>query len=71
MCGDPGYNTYNADAFTVGDKLSNTGHLKFLVTESDIVMEYIKAVLPKDEVVQGKNGNSVYKWSLINRKKLS
>lgn len=71
MCGDPGYNTYNAEAFTVGDKLSNTGHLKFLVTERDIVMEYIKAVLPKDEVLQGKNGNSVYKWSLINRKKLS
>lgn len=71
MCGDPGYNTYNAEAFTVGDKLSNTGHLKFSVTEKDIMMEYIKAVLPNDEAVQGKNGNIVYKWSIINKKKLS
>lgn len=71
MCGDPGYNAYNSDAYLTGDKLSNTGHLKMIVTNNDVEMHYIKSVLPKDEAAQGKNGNIVYAWSFINKKTIS
>jgi predicted phosphodiesterase len=71
MCGDPGYNAYNSDAYLTGDKLSNTGHLKMIVTNNDVEMHYIKSVLPKDEAAQGKNGNIVYAWSFVNKKTIS
>jgi len=61
MCGDPGYNTYNSEAYLTGDKLSNTGHLKLLVSKNEVEMHYIKAVLPKDEIAQGKNAAIAYK----------
>lgn len=69
MCGDPGYNTYNADAYTSGDKLSNTGHLRFTINSQSAIMEYIKAVLPADETTQGKNGAIAYTWSFDQQKK--
>lgn len=62
MSGDPGYNTYNSDAYLSGDKLSNTGHLKFSVLAGKVTMDYIKAVLPKDEVMQGENGHVAYSY---------
>jgi len=62
MSGDPGYNTYNSDAYQSGDKLSNTGHLKFSVQSKKVTMDYIKAVLPKDEINQGVNGRTVYSY---------
>ncbi|MFN8242965.1 MAG: metallophosphoesterase [Ferruginibacter sp.] len=67
MSGDPGYNTYNSDHYLSGDKLSNTGHLKFTVNSDDVTLEYIKAVLPKDEAIQGVNGHIAYAWSFANR----
>ena len=67
MCGDPGYNMYNADAFTSGDKLPNTGHLRFTCSQNDLVMEYVKAVLQKDEAVQGKNNAIAYTWSFVRK----
>lgn len=71
MCADPGYNTYNADGYLSGDKLSNTGHLKMIVSAKDVQMQYIKAVLPKDETAQGKNGAIAYAWSFTNKQKLT
>lgn len=70
MCGDPGYNAYNADAYLSGDKLPNTGHLTFEAGKKDLVMHYVKAVLSKDEAAQGKNGSIVYSWSFGNKKNL-
>ncbi len=71
MCGDPGYNTYNSDGYLSGDKLSNTGHLKMIVNSNDVQMQYIKAVLPKDEIAQGKNGQLAYAWSFVNKKNIT
>jgi hypothetical protein len=71
MCGDPGYNTYNSDGYLSGDKLSNTGHLKMIVTSNDVQMHYIKAVLPKDEAAQGKNGHLAYAWSFASKKNIT
>ncbi|MBC7913293.1 MAG: metallophosphoesterase [Pyrinomonadaceae bacterium] len=70
MSGDPGYNTYNSDGFLSGDKLSNTGHLKISVSAKDVQMRYIKAVLSKDEAVQGANGKVVYAYSFTEKKVL-
>lgn len=70
MCGDPGYNMYNADAFTSGDKLPNTGHLRFSCTPNDLIMEYVKSVLTKDEVAQGKNKHIAYAWSFGSNQKI-
>lgn len=70
MSGDPGYNTYNNDKYLTGDKLSNTGHLRMKVTADDLQMHYIRAVLPKDEMVQGANCREVYAYSFAQKKVL-
>lgn len=70
MSGDPGYNTYNSDGYLSGDKLSNTGHLKIIVSAKDVQMQYIKSVLPKDEMAQGKNGRIAYAYSFTDKKVL-
>ncbi|WP_295655713.1 metallophosphoesterase [uncultured Mucilaginibacter sp.] len=70
MSGDPGYNTYNNDKYLSGDKLSNTGHLRVSVTANDVQMQYIKAVLHKDESAQGKNGSVAYAYSFVQKKVL-
>lgn len=71
MCGDPGYNMYNADRFESGDKLSNTGHLRVEVDSTDVKLFYIKSVLPKDEPAQGRNAQTVFAWSFINKKNIA
>lgn len=71
MSGDPGYNAYNSESYLSGDKLNNTGHLKMTVSKEDVEMHYIRAVLPGDEAVQGKNGSVAYKWSFNKKEKLS
>lgn len=70
MCGDPGYNSYNIESYFSGDKLSNTGHLKIMISEKEAVMHYIKAVLPDDEAAQGPNGKTAYAWSFTDKKQL-
>jgi len=70
MSGDPGYNTYNAESYFSGDKLSNTGHLTFSISPDNATMQYIKAVLPADEAVQGKNAHIAYAWSFTEKKKV-
>ena len=70
MSGDPGYNTYNENAYLSGDKLSNTGHLKMVVTKSDFQMLYIKSVLQKDIATQGENGRIAYAWSFVKNKQM-
>ena len=70
MCGDPGYNAYNAKSYLSGDTLNNTGHLRISVTDKDVQMDYIKAVLPKDVVQQGFNGKLAYAWSFNQQKNL-
>jgi len=70
MSGDPGYNTYNENAYLSGDKLSNTGHLKMIVSSSDFQMQYIKSVLQKDTAAQGENGRIAYVWSFVKNKQL-
>ena len=70
MSGDPGYNTYNENAYLSGDKLSNTGHLKMIVSSSDFQMQYIKSVLQKDTAAQGENGRIAYAWSFVKNKQL-
>lgn len=71
MSGDPGYNSYNIESYISGDKLSNTGHLKIIISEKDAEMQYIKAVLPADENTQGQNGKIAYRWSFTERKQLN
>jgi phosphodiesterase/alkaline phosphatase D-like protein len=49
MCADPGYNAYNRDAFTSGDTLPNTGHLRVTVAPEGVTVEYIRSYLDQPD----------------------
>jgi uncharacterized protein (TIGR03437 family) len=47
--GDPSYTLWNGDAFTTGDKFSNTGYVRVTVSSSSVFAEYVRTFLPRDE----------------------
>lgn len=52
----------NGDAFE-GSKLTGSGHLRITVTPEKAQVDYILAVLPKDETEMMKNGKVAYSYS--------
>ncbi len=46
---DPTYTLWNSDAYTSGDKFSNTGYVRVQVSADQVGVEYIRTFLPKDE----------------------
>jgi hypothetical protein len=52
----------NADAYG-GVKLSGSGHLKVNVSSEKVQVDYVLAVLPKDENTNRKNGQVVYSYT--------
>jgi hypothetical protein len=52
----------NGDAFG-GTKLTGSGHLRITVTPEKAQVDYILAVLPKDETEMMKNGKVAYSYS--------
>lgn len=53
----------NADAFG-GVKLSGSGHLRVTVSSEKVQVDFVNAVLPKDETVQKKNGSVAYSYAV-------
>jgi hypothetical protein len=55
----------NSDAFE-GVKLPGSGHLKVSVSEEKVQVDFVNAVLPKDETTDLKNGDVSYSYTLQN-----
>lgn len=54
---DHGYATYNADAYTAGTKLANSGYLRVTVSPEEAKVDYVRCWLPKDETDKQKTGD--------------
>jgi hypothetical protein len=57
--------TDNGDAFT-GLILKGSGHLRYTVSPDSVRVDFVSAVLPKDETSQLKNDQVVYSYSVKN-----
>ncbi|MGF7141479.1 T9SS type A sorting domain-containing protein [Roseimarinus sediminis] len=53
----------NADAYT-GTILKGSGHLRVEVTTEKVTVDFVNAVLPKDESAEMKNGDVSYSYSI-------
>jgi len=54
----------NDDAFG-GVKLPGSGHLRVTVSPEKVQVDFVNAVLPKDETVQKKNGFVIYSYNVV------
>jgi len=61
---DPSYTLWNADAYTSGVKLANTGYVRVFVAASSVRVEYVKTYLPQDEDATRHNGDVAYAYSI-------
>lgn len=55
----------NADAFE-GVKLAGSGHLKVTVSDKQVQVDFVNAVLPKDETADLKNGDVSFSYTIQN-----
>jgi len=61
---DPTYGLYNADRYTSGDKLPCSGYVRVSVSESSVLVEYVRAFLPKDETPEQVNSQVAYTYTV-------
>jgi hypothetical protein len=61
---DPTYGLHNADRFTSGDKLPGSGYLRIRVSESSVLVEYVRTFFPVDENDGNSNGQVAYTYTL-------
>jgi len=57
---DPTYGLEKADNYTSGDLVPCSGYLRVAVSESSVLVEYIRAFLPKDETAEQVSGQVAY-----------
>jgi hypothetical protein len=58
---DDTYTAFNPDAYTSGDKLPNSGHIKISVTPEKATVNYVRSFLPGD----GTNGQVAYSYEVL------
>jgi len=61
---DQGYSVYNRDAYTSGDILPNSGHLRVTVSPATINVDYVRSYLPQDETPHHKNGAVAFSYTI-------
>jgi hypothetical protein len=61
---DPTYTLWNADAYTSGDRLNNTGYVRVGVSASEVRVEYVKTYLPKDEDATHHSGELAFSYTI-------
>jgi hypothetical protein len=67
-CPQPSITRYNNTqlaqqyGYVHGDVVSSSGHLRVTVSPSNVMVEYVRAYLPKDENAQRKNGQVDYTY---------
>ena len=62
---DPNYATNNADAFSTGVKLPNTGYTRFTVSPSGVRVDYVRTWLPANESGASTNGMVAYSYVIL------
>jgi phosphodiesterase/alkaline phosphatase D-like protein len=62
---DPTYTFWNADAYTSGDRLPNTGYVRVDVSPFAVKVEYVKTYLPKDETAAHRNGEVAFSYTIV------
>jgi hypothetical protein len=61
---DPTYSMFNADAYTSGTKLPNTGYLRITVSPQNATVDYVKTYLAGKERAGEKNGMVAYSYTV-------
>jgi hypothetical protein len=61
---DPTYSMFNADAYTSGIKLPNTGYLRVTVSPQNTTVDYVKSYLPGTDTGGEKNGMVAYSYTV-------
>ena len=61
---DPTYSMFNADAYTSGTKLPNSGYLRVMVSPDKVQVDYVMSYLPGKETASEKNGMVAYSYTL-------
>lgn len=64
---DPTFSMFNADAYTSGTKLPNTGYLRVTVSPQNTTVDYVKTYLPGKEPAGATNGMVAYSYSLTGK----
>lgn len=66
MPSDATYNVGSENAsYYTGDVLTNSGHIRVTVSNSQIKVDYIRAYLPQDETEQHKSGEVAYSYTVM------
>jgi hypothetical protein len=53
----------NGDAFS-GTKLTGSGHLRVTVSSEKVQVDFVNAILPKDETAEKKNGSTSFSYTI-------
>lgn len=61
---DPNYDFYNEDRYKAGDKLPGSGYMRATISESSVLVEYVRIFLPQDETDSNVNGQVAYTYTL-------
>ena len=61
---DPSYTMWNADWYTVGDRLPNTGYVRVAVSPATVRVEYVRVFLPGDEDGTRRSGEVAFSYSI-------
>jgi hypothetical protein len=61
---DPGYSTYNEDAYSSGTKKANSGYLRVTVSPKEAKVEYVRCWLTKDESDKQKTGDIAHSYTI-------
>jgi hypothetical protein len=58
------YTAFNADAYTSGDILPNSGYVRVAVSPSSVKVDYVREFLPKDENATQKSGQVAFSYTI-------
>jgi hypothetical protein len=61
---DPTYQAFNREAYRSGDILPDSGHLRVTVAPEKVVVDYVRAWLPKDEKDGHRNGEVAFTYAI-------
>lgn len=62
---DPTYSTFNAQAYSSGIKLPNSGHVRVTVSAKNVTVDYVKSYLPDKETASENNGMVAYSYTVV------
>ena len=61
---DPNYALYFDEAYKSGEKHPNTGYTRVTVSPTQVRVEYVRSLLPKDETAARRQGSVVTSYTL-------